>query len=325
MFDWIVAVIMVLGGMGGLIFGGDTLVRGASALARSLGVSVMVISLTIVAMGTSMPEFVVSVYAAITGATDVTVGNAVGSNIFNLLPTLGIVAMIQPISARSEFIRREIPIVLGVSIASWLFCMPGVLYPPLAGVLFLTMFVYVFLAIHWAKQPATAPHIPAEEIAPVAKEKPGSYTRSAIEIVGGITLLIVASHLFVSGSVWIAQQLGVSELVIGLTLVAAGTSAPELVTCTIAALKQESDFTLGNVMGSNLFNLLGILGCAGLIRGLPISSAVLYRDFPVMIGATLVAWWFAWSGRRISRVEGGCLLAAYIVYSVVLFVLEAGG
>ncbi|QDU60911.1 Inner membrane protein YrbG [Planctomycetes bacterium Pan216] len=323
MVSWLLAILEIVGGIAGLMYGGEVLVRSAARLARTLGVTPMVIGLTIVAIGTSLPELVVSVYAALQDVTDVTVGNAVGSNLFNLLAALGIVAMVRPVISTAVFIDREIPIMIAVMVISWLFCLPGILYRPLAIVLLLLLAGYLALAVHWARK-EREPLVEKEFDEEIPDEKAPILLDVAL-MVGGFLLMVVGSHFFLEGAVWIARTLGISELIIGLTLVAFGTSAPELFTCVIAVMRDRPDLALGNLVGSCIFNMLGILGCAGVVSDLAISTVILQRDFPLMCFTGLLTWFFVRTHHRVSRLEGGILFAIYIGYIAYLIYATATG
>ena len=317
MFEWVLDIVKVLGGTVGLLYGGDYLVRGAAQLARSLGVSVMVVGLTIVAMGTSMPELVVSVFAAVKGVTDVTVGNAIGSNLFNLLPTLGLIAVVRPVIARSAFIHREIPVMLGAMTLAWLFCLPGTLIKPLAGALLVCLAIYLWVAVRLAQKERER-HVVAEFDEGIPSQREPIW-KNLFLMSGGFALMFLGAHYFLEGSVAIAERLGVSHLVIGLTLVAAGTSFPELFTSLIAVLKGEPDLALGNIIGSSIFNILGILGCSGIICDLKVSPEVIGRDIPAMVGAGLLVWGFVLRHERVGRLAGVILFTLYCGYTAYLF------
>ena len=322
MHVWVWDIVSVVGGVAALLVGGDYLVRGASQLARALGVSAMVVGLTIVAMGTSMPELVVSVDAALRETPDVTVGNAVGSNLFNLLPALGLVALFKPVVGQAAFLRREVPIMLAAMLLAWSFTLTGRLPRPLAGILLLVLVAYLFLAIRLARAERAAGVV--QEFDAAIPDRRSPIIKDLLFMVGGFALMVGGADYFLDGSVGIARRLGYSELFIGLTLVAGGTSAPELFTCLIAVAKGEDDIALGNLIGSSIFNILGILGFAGLITDLPISRETIFRDMPLMMFGGLLAWLFIWTGSRVSRFEGALLVLLYVAYVALLLAQQAG-
>ncbi len=299
----------------GIVFlyvGAESLVRGSSRLAAHFGIPPLVIGLTVVAFGTSSPELLVSLSAAMQGANDVAVGNVVGSNIFNIAVILGLTALIRPPSVHLDLIRREIPFLLIVSAVGVGLVACGQV-SRLAGVLlFAGLCAYIVFSIRTARR---EPEEPAAENFVAA---PVPVWLCGLLIAGGLGVLVFGSHLFVTGAVGMARTFGVSEAVIGLTIVAAGTSLPELATSLVAAVKKESDVAIGNIVGSNIFNILGILGLTASILPLKVAG-VGVRDAGVMLGVSLLMLPFAFSQRSISRVEGGVFLGIYAAYLCVLW------
>ncbi|MFN9677980.1 MAG: calcium/sodium antiporter [Betaproteobacteria bacterium] len=297
------------------------LVRGASALALSFGVSPRVVGLPIVAFGSSSPEGAVSVGAALEGQTDIAVGNVVGSNIFNVLFILGASALIVPLLVHVQLIRQEVPIMIGVSLLLVALGFDGRLTRLDAALLFGLLVVYtVFLIVQSRRQTQ-------EAVAELTAELPQSaawdrhWAVQVALVVAGLVLLVLGSDWLVTAAVAFARSLGVSDLVIGLTIVAAGTSMPEVATSITAAIKGERDIAVGNVVGSNTFNILGCLGLAGLVApsGLPLAPSVLTFDIWVMLAVAIACLPVFFTGREIARWEGAVFLgyyAAYVAYLI---------
>lgn len=313
-------IIAVIGGFVLLAWSADRTVLGASATARNFGVSPLVIGLTIVGFGTSAPEMLVSGIAAWDGNTGLSIGNALGSNITNIALVLGVTALVVPLTVRSDTVRREIPILLAVSLLAFVLMNDGYLGrldgALLMGGLVLMLIMVVSLGLKSRNGD------PLEE--EYTEEMPAamSTTRALFWLVFGIVVMLLASRLLVWGAVNIAQAFGISDLVIGLTIVAIGTSMPELMASVVSARKNEHDIALGNVIGSNMFNLLGVLGLPGLIAPGAFLPEVLMRDFPWMIGLTLALFVVSFGFRgpgRIGRIEGGLLVVAYGAYMVMLY------
>lgn len=302
-------------GLVALVWGAERLVGGAAALARHLGMSPLLIGITVIGFGTSAPEILVSAVASLDGAPGLAIGNAVGSNIANIGLILGITALVAPFAVQSRTLSREFPVLLGVTLlAPLLMAVDGQL-GRFDGGLLLVLFV---LLLWWAVRTARAPNgdpLAAETEAEIPKIGLGT---AVLRFVIGLVVLLAASRGLVWGAANIARDLGVSELVIGLTIVAIGTSLPELAASLMSALRKEPDLALGNVLGSNLFNLLAVLCLPGIIAPGPVDPELLTRDLPVMVGFTLVlmamAWGFDGAERRVNRIEGGVLLAAFLAY-----------
>lgn len=310
-------IFFFLAGLAVLILGADLLVRGASRLAAAFGVSPLVIGLTIVAAGTASPEIAVSLKAAINGQGSLTLGNVLGSNIFNILFILGITAIVAPIVIAEQLIRKDAPIMLGVSLLTLGLAFDGNLGWRDGGILLLGLVVYMVFAL---RQSTRESRDVQKEYADEFAEKQPRTTRNMLInilfIIVGLGLLVLGSNWLVDSAVVIAKALGVSELVIGLTIVAVGTSLPEVATSVIAALKGESDIAVGNAVGSNIFNLLGVLGLGALLApgGISVAEQVLRLDFPVMVFVALVCLPVFYIDNRISRTEGGLLLGYYVLY-----------
>ncbi|MBK9387550.1 MAG: calcium/sodium antiporter [Planctomycetes bacterium] len=307
---------LLVAGLALLTFGGEWLVRGASRLAATAGLSPLVIGLTIVAFGTSAPEMATSVSAALAGNGDIALGNVVGSNSFNVLFILGASALITPLVVQQQLIKIDVPLMVAVSGLAWWMARDGSI-DRIEGLLLAGgLLVYVVLCIATAKkEPAAVQAEYAQEFG-TEKQKRVPLWKDFVFIVAGLGLLVLGSRWFVDGAVVMAKALGASELVIGLTIVAAGTSLPEVATSLIAAYRGERDIAVGNVVGSNLFNLLGVLGISGAVApsGVPVAAAALSFDIPVMFAAAALCLPIFLTGSRISRSEGFVLLAGYAAY-----------
>lgn len=319
--------LLFVAGLIGLIAGAELLVRGASKLALSFGISPLVVGLTIVAFGTSSPELAVSTGAVLNGQTDIALGNVVGSNIFNVLFILGISALITPLVVNIQLIRQEVPIMIAASLILLLLSFDGRV-SWLDGLLLLTMMVVytVFLVVQSRRETQAARDEYAAEVKPA---KAGAWDdRLPVQlllIAVGLGLLVLGSDWLVQAAIAMAKALGVSDLVIGLTIVAAGTSMPEVATSVMAAIKGERDIAVGNVVGSNTFNILGCLGVAGLASGssgLGVPAALMAFDMWVMLAVALACLPVFLTGREIARWEGGVFLAYYAAY-VVWLILQA--
>lgn len=306
-------------GLAGLFFGGEWLVRGSSRLARSFGISPLIIGLTVVAFGTSTPELLVSVSAALNQSSDIALGNVIGSNIANIGLILGLSGLMLPIFVHVGLVRREIPIMIVISGAAALMMGDGEV-SRLDGVLLLLGFVgfNVLMYIVSMRDRQTGELTETDLAEGAENGAPVNRWRAALLAAVGIALLVVGARLTVENAVAVARTVGVSELFIGLTLVAVGTSLPELATSLVAALRRQNDIAVGNVVGSNVFNLLLILSLTAIVRPVPASAEVIAFDAPIMVGFALVALLFA-SNQRVSRWEAGALLACYIGFTAVAF------
>lgn len=300
-----------------LYLGGEALVRSAIRLSRQWGVRPMVVGLTVVAFGTSAPELFASLLAALRGTTDLTIGNVIGSNTANLGLILGVTALIAPISTHALFIRREVPFMLGVAVILLALVLTGSI-TRLAGIALLALTALYLVVLLRGDE---APDVEEEFNREYAESQRGSSLLPWLGLGAGLLLLSGGAHLLVSGASSIARSLGIAELTIGLTMVALGTSLPELFTAVVAAFRREPDIALGNVVGSNILNVLFVLGASALARPLPIAegSGVIW-DVTVMLGFSLVLIPFLLTGLRLGRREASLLLAAYVAYIVYLFV-----
>lgn len=321
------AILSILGGLALLIVGGELLVRGSVRLAERMGVSPLLIGLTLVGFGTSTPELVTSVQAALIGSPGIAVGNIVGSNVANVLLILGLSAVIFPVAVQGGALKRDGGFVLGTAalfgVIAW-----TVGLNRLVGVLFLLMLVGYMVYAYWTERKASDGHTAAfdkaeaaERVDPALRPRTaaaaGGWTAwavPALTAVAGLAVIIFGGRFLVDGAVGFARMVGLSEELIGLTIVAIGTSAPELVTSVVAALRRQSDVALGNILGSNIYNVLGIGGVTALIAPTQIPAEIANFDVPVMIGVSVVLLIFARTGRRLSRIEGGVLVAGYVAY-----------
>lgn len=321
---------LLLGGLVLLIFGGDLLVRGAVRVASRLGVSPLVIGLTLVGFGTSAPELVTSVQAALVGAPGIAFGNIVGSNIANVLLIVGVSAIIYPILVTSSALKRDggLMVVVAVAFAGLAYVMPFERW--LGAIFLLTLATYVYLAFRQerlarpaddhgavydkgialqAADPGTTP----------ATGATGSVVVAVLVVIGGLALLVFGGTLLVDAAVSIAESFGISQTVIGLTIVAVGTSLPELVTSVLAAIRRQGDVAFGNVVGSNIYNILGIGGATALIAPGEVPAEIVQFDNLIMVAVSLLLVAFAWTGQRIARWEGAALLLGYIAYVLVIW------
>jgi cation:H+ antiporter len=314
-----VTVLTFIAGLIALVVGADLLVRGASKLALSFGISPLVVGLTIVAFGTSAPEVAVSVGAVLDGKTDIAMGNVVGSNIFNVLFILGVSSVIIPLVVNVQLIRQEVPIMIGASLLLLALSLDGKLSALDGGILFVLLVAYtVFLIVQSRKETQAANDEYAAEVKPaIAGSWGAKLWVQIVFIIVGLVFLVVGSEWLVSASITFAKALGVSDLVIGLTIVAAGTSMPEVATSIMAAIKGERDIAVGNVVGSNTFNILGCLGLSGLVSGdlgLAVAPALMNFDIWVMLAVALACLPIFMTGREIARWEGAVFVAYYAAY-----------
>lgn len=315
----LISILAILGGFALLVWGADRFVHGAAATARNLGVSTLVIGLTIVGFGTSAPELLVSAMAAISDNSGLAVGNAIGSNITNIGLVIGVTAIITPLEVNSSTLRREFPLLFVVMLLTLALLFDQRL-SRVDGVILLTGLVFL---VFWLVRLGMTGKRPEPMTREFDREIPKTSLRTALFWTAlGFAVLLISSRILVYGAVNIAHVLGVSDLVIGLTIVAIGTSLPELAASVMSALKNEPDIALGNVIGSNMFNLLGVLGIPGAISPIIIAPEVLTRDFAFMIGLTIALFVFGYGFKkpgRINRLEGSALLGIYVAYMVVLY------
>jgi cation:H+ antiporter len=329
----IASILLIAAGLALLTVGAELLVRGAVRVASAAGISSLVVGLTVVAFGTSAPELAVSVYASLGRQPDIAVGNVVGSNIFNVLFILGVSALITPLVVSRQLVRVDAPLMLGVSVLvvvigadGWISRAEGAAL--LAGLLAYTGLALVLgrLAVRAEAAAAGAAPGAAQEVGADSRRGAAALALQLVWIVLGLVLLVLGSRAFVSGAGAIAAAVGVSELVIGLTIVAAGTSLPEVATSITAAVRGQRDIAVGNVVGSNIFNILGVLGASGAVapEGVMVSREALSFDVPVMIAAAAACMPVFFTGLRIARWEGLLFVSYYAIYTSYL-VLAASG
>lgn len=316
-------LLVFISGLGLLIIGAELLVRGASRLAVALGIPPLIIGLTVVAFGTSSPEIAVSVMSGLSGSGDIALGNIVGSNICNILLILGLSAAILPLVVARQLLILDVPLMIGASVLVWVLGSDGSIGRVDAGILLAILGAYLLLLILKTRNSASNNHLPVVTGKPI-KLKPslkGSLALNLLMIAGGLTLLVFGSRFLVTSAVTVAHALGVSELIIGLTVIAVGTSLPEVATSVMASIRQQRDIAVGNVIGSNIFNLLAVLGIAGFVvpRGIPVPSGALSFDLPVMIAVALICLPIFLTDKRIARWEGILFLSYYVLYNLFLF------
>lgn len=297
-------IVLVVAGIVLVLWGADRLTDGAVGLAEKMNMPQVIIGLTVVAMGTSMPEFCVSLVSAIKGTPDLAVGNVVGSNIFNTLLIVGMAAVVAPITILRSTVKKDVPFALLSSVLLLLFCFDGSLSRTDASILFGVFIVFMYVTLRGAKSGTNIDE---------GLKKNYSMLKSVLFLLLGLACLIFGSNIFVDGAVKIARTLGVSDAVIGLTIVAGGTSLPELATSVVSAKKGQSGIAIGNVLGSNVFNILFILGITGLITPMQIEG-ITSIDLTMMILSVLLLWLFSFTKYTLSRCEGAVLIVLFIGY-----------
>jgi cation:H+ antiporter len=300
-----------------LVAGAEALVRGAAGLARLAGLSSLVIGLTVVAFGTSSPELAVTIKSVLSGSGDLAIGNIVGSNIFNIAVILGISAMLCPLSVHFQVIRLDMPVMLLASVVFIIFCLTGGILDRWEGVvLFAGVITYTVFLVRMSRKESAALKSSADDLLGMPTAEEGKSPRVWIQILfvlGGLVALVFGARLLVDNATTIARAFGWSEALIGLTIVAAGTSLPELATSVVAAFRKETDMAIGNIVGSNIFNVLCIGGVAGILK--PVSVVGIGRfDFLVMIGIYALLLPLMWTGFKVARWEGLVLLGCYAAY-----------
>lgn len=316
-------IVLFIAGLVLMVVGAELLVRGASRLAVMIGISPLVVGLTVVAFGTSAPEFAVSIKAALSGQADLTVGNVVGSNIFNVLFILGLSAIVTPLIVASQLVRFDVPLMIGVSVLVLLMAIDGLFSRVDGMLLFAGLLTYTGGLVYYSRRKGK--EAISDEVAALVAE---TDTRSpAARGVSSIALVVVGLFMLAQGSSWLvdsavvfAKYLEISEVVIGLTVISIGTSLPEVVTSVVASLRNQRDIAVGNIVGSNLFNLLGVLGLAAAVApaGVAVSSQVLWFDLPVMVAVAIAAMPIFITGGTIFRIEGAMLLIYYVAYTTYL-------
>jgi cation:H+ antiporter len=321
-------LVYLIAGLVLLVGGAEVLVRGAAKLAAQFGIPPLIIGLTVVAFGTSAPETAVSVQAAYNNSGDLAIGNVIGSNIANVLLILGMTALVAPLIVSRQLIRLDVPIMIGASLVVYALAWDGSLSRLDGALLFAGVLSYTAFLIVSSRKDKTAPADDefAKEFGLDETPKPHATAINFGLLVAGLVLLVAGSNFLVEGAVGLARALGLSELVIGLTVVAIGTSLPELATSIMAAIKGERDIAVGNIVGSNIFNLLCVLGLASLVSpsAIPVAANALAFDFPVMIAVAVACLPIFFSGYRINRWEGLLFLAYYLAYTAYLVLSSTG-
>ena len=302
-------ILIIVVGIALVLWGADRLTDGAVAVAEKMKMPQIVIGLTIVAMGTSMPEFCVSLISALKGTSDLAVGNIVGSNIFNALLIVGVSALVAPMTIMETTVRKDIPFALVASALLLIMCLDGDISRLDAGILFVMFLIFMYMTLKGAKKQGAD----AEEALEGEGKKPMATWLSVVWILVGLLCLIGGSNLFVEGATAVATNLGVSEAVIGLTIVAGGTSLPELATSVVSARKGNSGIAIGNALGSNVFNILAILGITGMITPMTLKG-ITYIDLSMLVISIMLVWLFSFTKYKIERWEGAVLTAVFVGY-----------
>lgn len=300
-----VSIIFIIAGIAAVLWGADTLTSGSVGIARRTGMSELVIGLTIVACGTSMPEFFVSLVSALKHSPGLAIGNIVGSNIFNVLLIAGITAAVCPIAVTPRSVKRDIPFAVAASAALAALCADGEISRIDALILTAGFAFFIYATLRDARG----------QESPESEKRPMRAWVAAVKIVAGLAGLIIGSNIFVNGASTVASAMGVSDAVIGLTIVACGTSLPELATSVVAARKGSSGIAIGNVVGSNIFNILMILGVTGIICPMR-TTGITPLDITVMVISMILLWIFSYTRHRIERWEGAVMAALYVAYTV---------
>ena len=309
--------LLLVAGLVLLVMGAEFLVKGASRIAAVLRISPLIIGLTIVAYGTSAPEMFVSVMSGFSGQGDIAMGNVVGSNICNVLLILGLSALVTPLIVTKQIIRSDVPIMIGVSVLLLIFCLDGQLSRVDSLILFIGGIAYTLSLMYQSNKQKTTHDEFTEEYGFEGNVTSGLWLKNIIFVVGGLALLVLGSRWLVDSAVTIATALGVNELLIGLTIVAIGTSLPELATSVVASFRGERDIAVGNVLGSNIFNILAVLGFSGTIspNGIQVSETLIQFDIPVAIAVAFACLPIFYSGQRIDRWEALLFLFYYLAYT----------
>ena len=310
---------LIVVGLVVLVVGGELVVRSSSRLAFGLGISPVVIGLTVVAFGTSSPELAVSIDAVLSGSSDVAVGNVVGSNIYNILLVLGIAALVRALVVQQQLIRFDVPLVIAVSLLLWFMALDGLL-SALEGVALVSLLVaYIVIAVRKGRM-ESAKVIGEYQEALEPESRSNSKVRDVLVFAAGLAALVIGAQLLVENASGIARSFGISELVVGLTIVAIGTSMPELVTSVVAAVRGQRDLAVGNVVGSNLFNILGVLGISAILApgGIAVAPAAVGFDIPIMVVVAVACLPLLFTGHLIRRWEGALFVGYAVAYTVFL-------
>jgi len=318
-------VVLLLGaGILLLVVGAEALVRGASQIATGVGISPLVVGLTVVSLGTSAPELAVSVGSSLSGQTELALGNVVGSNIFNVLFTLGLTALVAPLAVSTQLVRLDVPMGIGAAVGTLLLALDGTIGRIDGALLVTILVIYTGVLLLSARTESAGEGELLDGAIPARFDQPSTTAQWALNVglvIGGLALLVLGARWIVAAAIDIAQRFGVSELIIGLTIVAGGTSLPELATSVLAGMRGKREIAVGNVVGSNLFNLLAVLGLSAVVApgGVPVSEAVLWFDLPVMIATAVACLPIFVTGQVIARWEGALFLGYYVAYTIYLF------
>ncbi|MEC7961875.1 MAG: calcium/sodium antiporter [Pseudomonadota bacterium] len=319
------AALLVLLGLVGLVLGGEMLVRGSVSVAKGFGLSPMVIGLTLVGFGTSSPELVTSLQAALSGSSGIAVGNVVGSNIGNILLILGVAALMAPVAVDPRAFQRDGLVMIAATTACLIVVLNGEATRPIGALFFFSLCVYLAATLWYEMRHQGSPSGEVYEAEAEAVPGPDLALGPSLMIaVAGLVVTVLGARALVSGAVSIAEAAGLSEAVIGLTIVAIGTSMPELATAVIAVRKGEGDVALGNVLGSNIFNILGILGITAWVQPMQIPAEIMRLDIWVLVAASLVLMLFARTRWTVSRREGALFVLCYGIYLTVLLTMATG-
>ena len=312
----VLSVFLFLIGLVILYYGAEWLIRGASSLALQYGIRPIIVGLTVVALGTSMPEFLVNAVAAVTGEPDLALGNIIGSNVANIALILGASALVVPIDVTPSILRKEYPLMVSVMVLFYVVAMDSII-SRWDGVLLVTCLISIGIYVFLEERGADTVVADVEDDLQAGDAEATTFSKS-FDLVGGMVGLALGAHLMVDSAVDIANAMGVKHVIIGLTIVAIGTSLPELAASMVGAMKSESDLSVGNVLGSNLLNVLFVVGTVSMVRPLDVEPTSLTIHFPVMIGFSVLLLPIAWTQYRISRAEGGVLLAGFLGYMAYL-------
>ena len=322
----LITIISLIGGLALLIAGAEALVKGASKIAAAIGISPLVIGLTVVAFGTSSPELAISLQSVFNGQSDIALGNVVGSNIFNILFILGIASIITPLIVAQQLVKLDVPLMIGASVLLLIFGFNGSIGRIEGIILFVGLVIYIsFLILQSRNENKEIKEEYRQEFGYKNQKKLKNWVINTGLVITGLIMLVFGSNFLLDAAVAIARTLGVSELVIGLTVIAAGTSLPEVLTSIIASIRGEKDIAVGNIVGSNIFNILGILGLTSIFapNGIRVLHAALNVDIPVMIAVAIACLPIFFSGNSISRGEGILFFFYYLIYTVFLILKSA--
>lgn len=310
-------ILMIVGGLVLLFFGGEGLIKGAVSLARNFGLSTLLVSAVVVGFGTSMPEMTVSIGAALKGASDIAVGNVVGSNIANIILIIGLAAVLCPVIINASAVRRDTLVMLAATLVLCALAQVGIISALSGLLMFLALIGYVtFSYLQDKKAQSETPQHIQDDIEGEPQLLP---LKASLYVVIGLCLLIGGAYILVEGAVAIARDFGISEAVIGLTIVAVGTSLPELATAVVAAYRKHSDVVIGNILGSNIFNIFAILGITAMFSPIPIGEQIARYDVWIMLAVTILLSVYMLMGRTIGRISGASMLLAYLGYTVWLY------